>query len=74
MNKAKYHKNVLKFNMSKMLIETIPIPLKSQNVVVTQQFRAERNSLLKECYRNSTAAFDKSPFSKEYKTLKAITY
>lgn len=60
--------------MSKMLIETIPIPLKSQNVVVTQQFRAERNSLLKECYRNSTAAFDKSPFSKEYKTLKAITY
>lgn len=74
MNKAKYNKNVLKFNMSKMLIETIPIPLKSQNVVVTQPFRAERNWLLQECYSNSTAASDKPPFSKEHKTLKAIAY
>lgn len=31
MNKAKYHKNVLKFNDNEqMLMETIPIPLKSQ--------------------------------------------
>lgn len=53
-NKAKYHNNFLKFNiMSKMLIETIPIPPESQKTSLLNNSEQRKTVRLKQFYKNS---------------------